>query len=227
MSVIPFVVAVEPWDLEALDEKVSAGRASELAWLKKAREDEGVRFLRGKAQSEARGRVRAKFAAMRAKGKLAGTRDLVVARAVRAELKTQALDGPYEPLPSKDARMPGRRVGTGPSHYDRFGHEKTKLTARMAVRLPADLGEQLVRATYWTSAPAVKALWEWQTRWGDGPEVIFREAERRGAVTLLDVWCAAMASRPDADAIFEKAKLRAQIITTGDIFRAAVKRTIR
>ncbi|GGZ19768.1 hypothetical protein [Streptomyces nitrosporeus] len=227
MSVIPFVVAVEPWDLEALDKKVSAGRAAELAWLKKAREDEGLRFLRGKAQSEARGRVRAKFAAMREKGKLAGTRDLVVARAVRAELKTQAMDGPYEPLPSQDSRMPGRRVGTGPSHYDRFSDEKTKLTGRMAVRLPADLGEQLVRATYWTSAPAVKALWEWQARWGNGPEVIFREAERSGAVTLLDVWCAAMASRPDADSILEKAKLQAHIVTTGDIFRAAVKRTIR
>lgn len=227
MSVIPFVVAVEPWDLEALDKKVSAGRAAELAWLKKAREEEGLRFLRGKAQSEARGRIRAKFAAMRAKGKLVSTRDLVVARAVRAELKTQAMDGPYEPLPIQDARMPGRRVGTGPSHYDRFGDEKTKLTGRMAVRLPADLGDQLVRATYWTSAPAVKALWEWQTRWGDGSEVIFREAERSGAVTLLDVWCAAMASHPDADSIFEKAKLQAQVITTGDIFRAAVKRTIR
>ncbi|WP_457519439.1 hypothetical protein [Streptomyces sp. TE33382] len=227
MSVIPFVVAVEPSDLTALNEVVKAGLKAERAWLKQAREDEGVRFLRGKAQSEARGRVRAKFAAMRAKGKLAGTRDLVVARAVRAELKTQALDGPYEPLPSQDARMPGRRVGTGPSHYDRFGDEKTKLTGRMAVRLPADVGDQLVRATYWTSAPAVKALWEWQARWGDGPEVIFREAERSGAVTLLDVWCAANASRPDADSILEKAKLQAQVITTGDIFRAAVKRAIR
>ncbi|MGX1956065.1 hypothetical protein ACWIGY_38000 [Streptomyces anulatus] len=226
MSVSPFVVAVEPQDLMALNEIVKAGRKAEEDWLEQAREDEGVRFLRGKAKSEARGRVRAKFAALREKGKLAGTRDLVVARAVRAELKTRTMDGPYEPLPVNDARMPGRRVGTGPRHYARLGDETTKLTGRMAVRLPADLGEQLVRATYWTSAPAVKALWEWQSRWGDGPAVIFREAERRGAMTLLDLWSAAMASRPDSDAIFEKAKLQDQIITTGDIFRAAVKRTI-
>ncbi|MER7050476.1 hypothetical protein ABT391_37260 [Streptomyces jumonjinensis] len=226
MSLMPFVVAVEPDDLKALNALVKSGRDAEVLWLKQAREDEGIKFLRGKALSEARGRVRVKFAAMREKGKLAGTRDLVVARAVRAELKTRMMAGPYKPVPREDARMPGRRVGTGPSHYDQVADEESKLKARMAVRLPADLGEQLVRATYWTSAPAVKALWEWQTRWGDGPEVIMREAQRRGAVTVLDVFLAGMASRPDADSLLEKAKLQAQVITTGDIFRAAVKRTI-
>ncbi|WP_405802269.1 hypothetical protein [Streptomyces sp. NBC_01506] len=227
MSLMPFVVAVEPWDLDALNDAVAAGRSSELTWLKETRESEGVKFLRGKALSEARGRVRAKFSEMRAKGTLAGTRDLIVAREVRAELKIQAMDGPYKPLPSEETRKPGRRVGSGPGHYDRFGDEETKLTGRMAVRLPADLGEQLVRATYWTSAPAVKALWEWKERWGDGPEVIIREAQRTGAATVLAVMLAGMAPRPDADSLLEKAKLQEQIITTGDIFRAAVKRAIR
>ncbi|MER8237557.1 hypothetical protein [Streptomyces sp. NPDC094049] len=130
-------------------------------------------------------------------------------------------------MPAEGTGMPGRRVGTGPHHYQRSGSEPTKLTARMAVRLPAALGDRLVRACHWTSAPAVAALWEWQTRWGDGPEVIMREAQRRAAVTILDLWCAITAPRPDADSIMEKAKLQAQVVTTGDVFRTALKRAVR
>lgn len=227
MSLMPFVVAVEPDDLATLDDLVKAGRKAEREWLTRARETYGVQFLRGKALSEARKKIRAEFRRLREAGKLAGTRDLVVARAVRAELKRRRMDGPFEPIPAEDAAMPGRRVGTGPHHYQRSGSEPTKLTGRMAVRLPGALGDQLVRACHWTSAPAVAALWEWQTRWGDGPEVILREAERSGAVTVIDLWCAISAPRPDADSIMDKARLQAQVVTTGDIVRAAVKRAIR
>jgi hypothetical protein len=155
-----------------------------------------------------------------------GTRDLVVAREVRAELKWRGMAREYEPVLAEEVSMPGRRVGTGPRHYDRLGDEETTLTARMAIRLPTALGDQLVRACYWTAAPAVNALREWQTRWGDGPEVIMRDAQLRGAVTVLKIFCAAMAPRPHADSILEKAKLQAQVVTTSDIFRAAVKRAI-
>jgi|GEM_PF-3615422 len=227
MSLMPFVVAVEPDDLQVLNEVVKAGRETEAEWLAAAREQHGVRFLRGKALSEARGAIRKEFRRLRDKGKLAGTRDLVLTREVRAELKRRQMDGEYQPVPAENTAAPGRRVGAGPHHYQRMGSEPTKLTARMFVKLPADVGEQLVRACHWTSAPAVKALWEWQARWGDGPEVIFREAERAGAVTILDLWAAAMAPRPDADSILEKAQLQSQIVTTGDIIRAALKRATR
>ncbi|MFJ2568248.1 hypothetical protein ACIO02_35915 [Streptomyces sp. NPDC087568] len=227
MSLMPFVVAVEPDHLQVLDEVVKAGRKAELEWLTEARSTYGTPFLRGKALSEARKAIRAEFRRLREMGKLAGTRDLVVAREIRAELKRRRMNGEYDPVPAEDDAMPGRRVGTGPHHYQRSGSAPTKLTARMPVRLPGALGEQLVRSCYWTSAPAVAALWEWQTRWGDGPEVIIREAERSGAVTIIDLWCAMTASRPDADSIMEKARLQAQVVTTGDIFRAALKRATR
>ncbi|MEV6726862.1 hypothetical protein AB0M94_38830, partial [Streptomyces xanthochromogenes] len=74
------------------------------------------------------------------------------------------------------------------------------------------------------SAPAVEALLEWQQLWGDGPTVIMREAQRRGGATLLDMLCAAFAKRPTADAILEKSQLQEQIVTTGDIFRSAIRR---
>ncbi|MER6807486.1 MULTISPECIES: hypothetical protein [Streptomyces] len=227
MSLMPFVVAIEPDDLTALNEVVKAGKDAEKEWLAEMRKAYGTRFLRGKALSEARKTIRTEFRRMRDLGRLAGTRDLVVAREVRAELKRRRMDGEYDPVPAEEVAMPGRRVGTGPRHYQRIGDERTQFTGRMAVKLPASLGDQLVRACHWTSAPAVAALWEWQSLWGDGPEVVFREAERRGAVTILTLWAAALAPRPTADAILQKAQLQAQIVTTGDIMRAAVKRAIR
>lgn len=227
MSLMPFVVALEPDDLTALNGVVKAGFKAEQEWLAAARKMHGTKFLRGKALSEARKEIRKEFRKLRERGKLAGTRDLVVSREVRAELKRRGLDQEYDSVPAEEAAMPGRRVGAGPRHYQRSGSERTTLTGRMYVKLPGALAEQLTRGCYWTSAPAVAALWEWQERWGDGPEVIFREAERRGAVTILDLWCAAMASRPDADSILRKAQLQAQIVTTGDIIRSAVKRATR
>ncbi|MFF9733713.1 hypothetical protein ACF1GX_30340 [Streptomyces albidoflavus] len=227
MSLMPFVVALEPDDLSALTEVVKAGRKAELEWLDSAREAHGTRFMRGKALSQARAEIRVEFRRLRERGKLAGTRDLVLAREVRAELKRREMDQEYDPIPAEAIGAPGRRVGTGPRHYQRLGDEKTSLTGRMYVKLPGALGEQLVRSCHWTSAPAVTALWEWQTLWGDGPEVLFREAERRGAVTILDLWSIATAPRPTADAILRKAQLQDEVVTTGDIIRAAVKRAIR
>ncbi|MFF8506413.1 hypothetical protein ACF07L_38115 [Streptomyces anulatus] len=224
MSVMPFVVALEPASLAALNEVVKAGRKAEQTYLTALRKTYGIAGLRGKALSVARAEIRKEMRRLRELGQLAGTRDLVVAREVRAELARRGMNQEYAPIPAEDAGTPGRRVGTGPRHYGRVADEPTRLTSRMYVKLPGPLAEQLTRGCYWTSAPAVTALWEWQDRWGDGPEVIFREAQRSGAVTLLHLWAAALAPRPDADAILKKSELQEQIVTTGDIIRAAVQR---
>ncbi|MGX9891398.1 hypothetical protein [Streptomyces sp. NPDC002276] len=217
-----FVVAVESDVLLALNDVVKRAAKAETDWLRAAREREGLRFLRGAAGRYARRRVRTEFGRLRAEGTLCGTRDLVVTREVRAQLKASALDGEFAPVPAGE-RKPGRPTGTG----RRGGmDEPTELTERMFVRLPADLGEQLVRACYWKSKPAVEALQEWQDRWGDGPEVIMRQAQREGAVGVFTLFAAALAPRPSADAILEKAKLQEMIITTGDIIRSAMLRAI-
>lgn len=227
MSHLPFVIALEPDDLTALNDVVKNGLKAEKKWLTKQREDLGLKHLRGKAARETRALIRTEFAALRAKGKLAGTKELVIAKAVRAELKRRKMNGPYEPVPVEHAGAPGRPVGTGPHHYGESRFDKTKLTARMYVKLPGDLGQQLVRGCYWTSEPAVTALVEWQDRWGDGPAVILREAQRSGAVTVIDLLCAALAPRPDADSLLEKAQLQKLVVTTGDVLRSAVKRATR
>ncbi|MFI0901823.1 hypothetical protein [Streptomyces sp. NPDC020983] len=222
-----FVVALEPEDFEALEKVATLARSVERAWLKEARDKEGISFLRGKAASQARARVRARLAGMRQAGKLAGTRDLVLARAIRAELKARKMLGEYPPVPTEHVGAPGRPVGAGPQHYGRGEEDPTTLTARLAVRLPDDLGEQLVRAVHWKNASVVEALWEWQERWGDGPEVVMREASRNGmGGSLLAFLVASMASRPDPDSILQRAELQAQIITTGDIIRSAVHRLL-
>ncbi|MER6201717.1 hypothetical protein ABT234_30650 [Streptomyces sp. NPDC001586] len=226
-TLMPFVVAVEPEDLQLLNKVVKAGRDAEVEWLAQAREARGIRFLRGKALSQARSEIRQEFNRLRERGTLAGTRDLVVARHVQAELKHRGMTGPFETVPAEESGMPGRRVGTGPRHYD-HGPEDSKFSGRMPVRLPAALGDRLVRACHWTSAPAVEALWEWQTRWGDGPEVKMREAQRSGAPAVLGLCAAFSGPRPDADnSILQKAQLQQQVVTTGDVIRASVKRALR
>lgn len=219
-----FVVAVNPADLVTLDSAVTAGREAEKAWLKAAREREGIPGLRGRRLSEARERVRTERAKLRDSGKLAGSRDLVVTRAVRAELRSRGMDRDWEPLPVHAASAPGRPVGTGNGREGTDEEGKTVLVGRVTVKLPDDLAERLVRGCYWTSAPAVKALWEWAERWGDGPIGKLKDAMRSGAPAGLAMMAAAFADRAPADALRERDRLRAEIVTTGDVLRAAIRR---
>lgn len=227
-----FVVALYPEDLKALNEVVKRGRKAEDEWRSAARERAGVEYLRGRAASDARRRIRVQFAELRERGRLAGTRDLVMTRAVRAELKSRKLNQDWDEPPPGETNAPGRRVGAVPDHY---GHaaadddEEPGFGAKMAVKLPTALGEQLVRAAYWTSAPHVEALRRWYDRWGDGPDVILRESARAngGMVSDLAAIVAMMAPRPHAAALVERAELRSKIITTGDLMRAAVARATR
>ncbi|MFI2215127.1 hypothetical protein [Streptomyces sp. NPDC020141] len=223
-----FVIAVEEHDLTRLNAVVKAAFNEEKKWLKEARDSEGLQFLRGRAASMARVRIREEQARLRARGTLRGSKELVVAPGVRAELKARKMTGKFAAVPAGEAGASGRRVGAGPRHYGRSSEEDgTTLTARLAVDLPDDLGEQLVRACYWTSAPAVEALWKWQQKWGDGPEVELREAQRAGmGAGWLALFAAALARPATADALLEKSMLQAQIVTTGDILRAAVHRAI-
>lgn len=235
-GVKPFVVAVPTEDLEALNKVVAAAAAAERAWLQEARERAGVDLVRGVALSEARREIRVERQRLRARGVLCGTKDLVMTRAVREELKARRMLRDWDEPPPGETNAPGRRwgvsagplalLGFGPDTEDQDDEERPP---RLAVRLPADLGETLVRAAYWTSAPAVADLQRWDAHWGDGPEVQLRQEMRRhgGRVTELGALLAMMAPRPSAAALAERARLREQIVTTGDLMRAALARAIR
>ncbi|MDQ1041791.1 hypothetical protein [Streptomyces sp. V4I2] len=219
-----FVVAVNPADLLALESAVKAGRDAEDAWLKAAREREGIRSLRGRALREARQRVRTERARLRESGRLAGTRDLVVLRGVRPEMRSRGLDSNWNPVPAHAVSAAGRPVGTGNGRegFDQEG--RTLLKGRVTVKLPDDVAERLVRGCYWVSAPAVEALCAWADRWGDGPMGKLKDAARNGAPAELAMMAAAFAERAPAEALREREKLREQIVTTGDVLRAAIRR---
>lgn len=237
-GVKPFVVAVHSReDLEALASVVEVAAAAEAEWLAEARKSAGVDLLRGAALSEARRAIRVERERLRERGELSGTRDLVMAGAVRAELKARKLLRDWPEPPPGELSAPGPRWGGGgrvmPAAWmpgDGMGDagEEEERRPRLAVRLPADLGETLVRAAYWTSAPAVEELKAWDVRWGDGPTVRLREAMRRngGGVTDLDVMFAMLAPLPEAAALVERERLRGQVITSGDLMRAALGRAI-
>lgn len=229
MQAKQFVVAVEPEKLAQLDIVVERHREAEAEWLKQIRKTVGLRGLRGPEASVARQYIRLRRAEMRDQGELRGTRDLVVAHEVRGVLKARRMNQNWNPVPPRDSGAVGRPFGASADRYPRTDDDQPALTARMPVRLPAELGEQVVRGCYWTSAPAVEALKAWQKRWGDGPVVILREAQRQQAEGLgaaLAVILAGMAPRATRDALEERAALQAQVVTSGDLIREALDRAI-
>lgn len=229
MQAKQFVVAVEPGQLKALGAVVKTHRDAERQWLAEIRKDFSLASLRGPDATEARQKIRLRQAKLRTSGKLRGTADLVIAHETKAVLRARRLDRTWNPVPPKDSGAKGRQTGTASSRYPRTEDGEPALTGRLAVRLPVDLGEQIVRAAYWHSAPAAEALRAWQKHWGDGPVVMMREAQRSGLtgdMADLAAILAGMAPRATVVAIAERIELQNKILTTGDILREALKRAI-
>ncbi|GLW04494.1 hypothetical protein Slala05_81240 [Streptomyces lavendulae subsp. lavendulae] len=105
----------------------------------------------------------------------------------------------WDPIP-EGAQQTGQTLGgTGPNRG-------TGLTARLVVSLTDTLWTPLHRGVYWTNLPHVQALEHWKDRWGPGPTT------GRTAAT--------------PDALTERTRIAAHIITTGDIIRTALTRSL-
>ncbi len=96
----------------------------------------------------------------------------------------------------------------------------------MEVKLPVPLGTQLQRAAYWTSAPHVAELQAWAKKWGDGPVVKLREAERNGVPAGLAGWAAMGATPAPREELARRDALREKIVTTADLLREALQRAL-
>ncbi|WP_189135153.1 hypothetical protein [Wenjunlia tyrosinilytica] len=220
MAKMKFHVAVTEHALEALNEYAEAERNREKEWIAARRRELLLPGMSRRAAAAVRRDVRVQAARMRRTGEFSGNRDDIVARAVREELRARGLDRKWPKPPEGETDAPGRPWGTPPSAPMGEGG----YTGRVSVNLPYNLGDTVRRAAYWTSKAAVEALQEWADRWGDGVDVALREAERDGIPAELALMVAA--GRPSApqSALEIRDRLRAQVLTTGDLLRAAIDR---
>lgn len=217
-----FHVALSEDAMARLLSRARQEQLRERTWIIEQRVERLPPGLSRREAADIRRSIRAEVIAKRRSGEFGGSRDDLMARAVREELTARGLDREWPEPPEGEVDAPGRRWGTPPSQPLGAGG----YGARLSVNLPPALGETVRRAAYWTSKPAVEALQEWADRWGDGPEVALRQSERDGVPAELALLAAA--GRPSApQSVLEiRERLRQQVITTGDLIRAAVDRLI-
>ncbi|MGW1037555.1 hypothetical protein [Streptomyces antibioticus] len=215
-----FHVALTEGALKALNARSKDERDREEEWVTARRKELIVPGMSRRAAAAVRSDIRARVARMRRTGEFGGTRDDIVTRAVREELRARGLDRKWPKPPDGQTESPGRPWGTPPSAPMGDGG----YTHRMSLNLPYSLGDTVRRAAYWTSKEAVEALQDWADRWGDGIDVALQEAERDGVPAELALMSAA--GRPSAPqaALEIRDQLRAKVLTTGDLLRAAIDR---
>ncbi|MGK4586008.1 hypothetical protein [Kitasatospora sp. HPMI-4] len=221
MPTVQFTVAVVEERLRLLDLVAAMAAGEERAWLAKQRE--GHLGLRAGRLAKARRATRELLSERRETGLLAGSRDWLLVPGVRAELTARGWDRDWPPIPP-GALAAGRRWGTDPGRYEgKHDEGETRFLGRLGVRLPHEVGERLQRACYWHNAEIERQLQEWADTWGDGPDVIMRQSIREhGGVTVLAGMLAALATAPPAEALVQRGELRAKVVTTGDVLRAAL-----
>ncbi|MFC5076178.1 hypothetical protein [Kitasatospora cinereorecta] len=220
MVKMKFHVAVTEDALKALNAHRKDERDREEEWIATRRRELIVPGMSRREAAAVRRDIRARVARMRRAGEFGGTRDDIVTRAVREELRARGMDRKWPKPPEGELEAPGRPWGTPPSAPMGDGG----YTHRVSVNLPYKLGDTVRRAAYWTSKEAVEALQDWADRWGDGVDVALREAERDGVPAELALTAAT--GRPSApqSALEIRDRLRAQVLTTGDLLRAAIDR---
>ncbi|MFH9400592.1 hypothetical protein [Streptomyces sp. NPDC017638] len=123
--------------------------------------------------------------------------DRLAALGLRRELQWRGWDHSWPDYP-EEARGPGRWPGSQDGGFPE----------KISLRLPADLDHQVRSACWHTSADAIAALLDWRERY---PDVV----PRRGTVP-----------EEQEDILLAYRRLAARVTTTGEIWRAAIRRGI-
>ncbi|MFK0203431.1 hypothetical protein [Streptomyces lavendulae] len=220
---VNFSVALDSDPLERLEAQAELERRREKEWIGKQRDARLTPDMSRREVAAVRRQIRVELAAKRAAGELGGSRDLLIARALREELRARGLDREWPEPPEGEVDAPGRRWGTTASkNMGEGGYEE-----RLSVKLPYALAETIRRAAFWTSLAAVEALQEWDERWGRAGEVVMRDAKLAGVPEQQAAETAAQRPSAPRAALEARDRLRAQVLTVGDLLRAAVDRTGR
>ncbi|MGW9440637.1 hypothetical protein [Streptomyces sp. NPDC055607] len=215
-----FHVALTTTSLKRLNQHAEAELKREREWIAERRRERLTSDMPRRAAAAVRREIRAEAALMRREGIFGGTRDDLVTRAVREELRARGLDRDWPEPPAGAVDAPGRRWGTPASQPWKTGG----YSGRVTVNLPHDLGETVRRAAYWTSEEAAEALQEWADFWGDGPEAAARKAEREGLPEELVLLATEGHPSAPQSALEIRDRLRQRILTTGHILRASIDR---
>ncbi|WP_344458421.1 hypothetical protein, partial [Actinomadura kijaniata] len=106
-----FHVAVTEESLDRLNGHAQAERDREDAWIAERRRELLEPGMSRRAAAAVRRDIRVQVARMRRTGEFGGTRDDIVTRAVREELRARALDHEWPEPPEGELEAPGRRWG--------------------------------------------------------------------------------------------------------------------
>ena len=191
--------------VDGLNTLLGVQKSAERAWRAERRGQIDQAATSAAERARLLAAARTEFERLRAAGEFAGTHTLLVLPALRAILTERGWDTRrFKPIPAEALRH-GRPWGTHDSGWD----------ARVALRLDDALAERITRACWWASAPAVARLQGWYDDHGD---------HWRGRLhTTGDPWVGAGPSPSD---LREREALVAKIVTTGDIGRQAIDRTL-
>ncbi|WP_412741208.1 hypothetical protein [Krasilnikovia sp. MM14-A1259] len=203
-----FSVRCDPDLAEAVAARVAIAAAVEADWWQLHR-----RQLDDLAEAEdwptarlaaARRTLAGEHARLREAGVLRGARGAWVLPALSEMLFERGwLDRRWRPLPPGARR--GRPWGAGDAGYEGL----------VVLQLPDDVAELLVRACWWSSAPAVRALQKWYDAHGDHWRGDLHGG-RRGWSEL----------RPTIEELDKRDRWAAQITTTGQVLRSAMFRAV-
>jgi len=153
-----FNVRCDQEKAELLADAIAAERAREKAWLRQRRDELAVRVRAERLTAGQRGAaeraITAELEQLRIDGQLRGTRSAYLAPVVRDLLAERGWNRRFKPVP---ARRRGRPWGASDQGFQ----------GRVGVYLPDDLADQVERACYAVSAPALAKLERWHDRHGD------------------------------------------------------------
>jgi hypothetical protein len=208
MGVVRFKVWCYQREAQRLADAVREAREQEKEWLKARRAAVAARVRAEDLTIAARDvlldEVAETFAGLRASGRFAGTRTLLVMPALQAVLAERGWAGrSWRPVPPRHRQ--GRPWGTHDQHFD----------DKVALYLPDELAELVVRGCYWTSLPAVTALQRWYDQHGDHWRGRLHDPEAR--------WVGVGPSHED---LRRRDALAGEVVTTGRILREAIKRAV-
>lgn len=121
--------------------------------------------------------------------------DRLATLGVRRELQSRGWDRSWPDYPA-EARGPGRWPGSQDGGFPE----------KLSLRLPVDLEHQVRSACWYTSADAIEALLDWRDRY---PQVVPRRHK---------------APAGQENALQEYRQLAARVTTTGEVWRAGIRR---